>query len=431
MLNKQILRLAVPNIITNITIPLLSSIDIGLMGHSGVVLNIGAVSVGNMIFSMLFWMFSFLRMGTSGFTAQAYGNRDLKETANISVRAFIIALGLGLMLILLQTPIEYLAFRVLSGSDAVETLAKEYFRIRIYSAPATLIMYVALGWYIGMQNARFPMFISISINILNIFLSFYFVRHLDLGSNGIAWANLISQWIGCVFSLLLFTKYWKHIGKHLDLKLIFDAKSWKHFLYVNKDIFIRTLCLIAVLSFFTAESAKLGDITLAVNTLLFQFFYMFSYFIDGFGYAAEAIVGKFIGNKNKVMVNKSVKLLFKWGIFMTAFFVILYATLYNPILKLLSTEATVLEQSKEYIIWIIIIPITSYAAFIWDGIFIGATASKPMRQSMLIVTILIFFPLYYILKPYMSNHALWLAFNVFMISRGLFLKYFSKRIFDV
>jgi len=413
--------------VTNITIPLLGLVDLGLMGHLGSPEYIGAIAVGGMIFNFLFWAFGFLRMGTSGFTAQAFGSRNLPEAANLLLRALFSGFAAGVLLILLQWPLAWISFRLIHSSPAVEILAHQYFNVRIFATPATLCMYALYGWFIGMQNARIPMILAISINLLNIGLSLLFVNVFKLNSNGLAWANLISQYVGLVLGLLFVGMYARKLRKYIDLRKAMQWKAFRGFLSVNKDIFIRTLCLIFTLSFFTTQSANESVITLAVNTLLFQFFYFFSYFVDGFAYAAEALAGKYIGASNKLMLKSVVRRLFLWGIGIAVTFTIIYAFGAQSILRILTNDRATLEAARPYLFWVILVPVITFSAFIWDGIFVGATASKAMRNSMLIITTLIFLPAYYFLHPLMGNHGLWLAMMLFMGARGVFLSFFARK----
>jgi len=313
-MNRKILLLAIPNIVTNISIPLLGMVDLGLMGHLESGIYIGAIALGSMIFNFLFWGFGFLRMGTSGFTAQAFGRRDLRESMLVLIRSVVIALGGGILFIFLQEPIARLAFSLIGGSPEVEQLAREYFYIRIYASPATLTIFALTGWFIGMQNARNPMILSISINVLNILFSLALIHLFSMKSNGIALANVLSQSTGIVLGLLLLRGYLRKLKKFFSLSDAMNWKAIKPFVAVNRDIFIRTLCLIFVLSFFTTQSANTSDTVLAVNTLLFQFFYFFSYFIDGYAYAAEALTGRYIGARNPSQLKKAIRLLFIWVI---------------------------------------------------------------------------------------------------------------------
>jgi len=427
VLNRQILHLAIPNIFTNITIPLLAMVDLGLMGHLGSEEYVGAVALGGMIFSFIFWAFGFLRMGTSGFTAQAFGQNNLHEATNILVRAVITALAGGLLLIVFQWPIAWATFSIVDSSSAVESLSHQYFDIRIYAAPATFFIYVLIGWFIGMQNARLPMILAISVNLLNVLLSFLFIKMFGMGSNGVAWANVISQYGGLLLGVYLLSFYWPKLKNHFDFKEAFNMVAFRNFIHVNKDVFIRTLCLIFTLSFFTTQSANTSVTVLAANTLLFQFFYFFSYFADGFAYAAEALAGKYIGANDKVMLRKLIRRLFIWGAHIAIAFTGVYALFGNFILSILTNDVSIITTAQPYMLWIVFFPIISVAAFIWDGIYVGATASKAMRNSMVIITLLIFLPVYYLIEPAMGNHGLWLAMMLFMGSRGMFLSFMARK----
>lgn len=427
MLNRRILRLAIPNIVTNITIPLLAMVDLGLMGHLGSVKYVGAVALGGMIFSFIFWAFGFLRMGTSGFTAQAYGKRNFAEAGNILIRSILVSIGGGLFLILMQWPLSRAAFSLIDSSAGVESLAHQYFNIRIYAAPATLFIYAIIGWFIGMQNARLPMILAISVNLLNVLLSLLFIKVLGLGSNGVAWANVISQYGGLLLGLLLLSFYWPKLRKYVNFAEAINRKAFTKFFHVNKDIFIRTLCLIFTLSFFTTQSANTSDTILAVNTLLFQFFYFFSYFVDGFAYAAEALAGRYIGSGDRAMLIKVIRRLFIWGGAIAFSFTLIFLIGGGFILRLLTNDPVTISAAKPFMFWVVLVPVITFAAFIWDGIYVGATASKAMRNSMVVITTLIFLPAYYLLEPVLANNGLWLAMMLFMGARGLFLGFMSKK----
>jgi multidrug resistance protein, MATE family len=426
-MNRTILRLAIPNIITNITIPLLGMVDLGLMGHMGSAKYVGAIALGGMIFNFLFWGFGFLRMGTSGFTAQAYGRRDMGEASNVLFRALITSLSGGVILILLQWPLAKAAFSIIHSSGELENLAHQYFSIRIWAAPATLCIYAFMGWFIGMQNARLPMMLAISVNLINIAFSLLFIRVFDLRSEGIAWANVVSQYVGLLLGLFFVGLYVPKLRKYFNLKEALNRKAFRKFISVNKDIFIRTLCLIFTLSFFTTQSANTSDTILAVNTLLFQFFYFFSYFVDGFANAAEAITGRYIGARNREMLVLAIRRLFIWGIGIAVVFTIVYLVGGNFILGLLTNNPETLGAAKPYLFWVVLVPVITFAAFIWDGIYVGATASKAMRNSMVIITTIIFLPAYYLLHPVMGNNGLWLAMMLFMGARGILLGLMAKK----
>ena len=302
--DRQILHIALPSIVSNITVPLLGLIDVSIVGHLGAASYIGAIAVGGMLFNMIYWLFGFLRMGTGGLTAQAYGRHDLQEVTRILLRSLSISLLLALALLLLQYPIRNIAFMCMDTSKEVRQLATLYFHICIWGAPATLGLYGFTGWYIGMQNSRFPMFIAITQNIVNIAASLFFVFVLKMKVEGVALGTLVAQYAGLGMACLLWLAYYRPLRKYLRQKALFDRMEMKRFFQVNRDIFFRTLCLIAVTVFFTSTGAAYGDVVLAVNALLMQLFTLYSYFMDGFAYAGEALTGKYIGAKD----NQSLRL---------------------------------------------------------------------------------------------------------------------------
>jgi MATE family multidrug resistance protein len=270
------------------------------------------------------------------------------------------------------------------------------------------------------------MILAISVNLMNVLLSLFFIKGLGMGSNGVAWANVISQYGGLLLGCYLLSFYWPKIGKYLKLAQAINLKAFKRFFHVNKDIFIRTLCLIFTLSFFTTKSANTSDTILAVNTLLFQFFYFFSYFVDGFAYAAEALAGRYIGAGDKVMLTKVIRRLFVWGFAIAIAFTLIFLFSNGFILRLLTNNPVTISAAQPYMFWVVMVPLITFSAFIWDGIYVGATASKAMRNSMVIITTLIFLPAYYLLEPVLGNNGLWLAMMLFMGARGVFLSLTAK-----
>ncbi len=431
--NRSILRLAIPNIISNITIPLLGIVDIALMGHLGSDDYIGAIALGALIFNFIYWGFGFLRMGTSGFTAQAWGRRDLPETFHILTKATLIGIAGGIFLLLIQKPISTIGFGLIKGEPQVESLALEYFRIRIWAAPATLGQYAILGWFIGMQNARFPMIVAIASNIFNVIFSYTLVVYAHMGTAGVALGTVIAQYLGLLLSVLLFMLYYSRLTKYLNLARAFRLKDLKIFMNVNKDIFIRTMCLVIVFSYFTARSASIDaggegrETILAVNSLLMEFFMFFSFLIDGLAYAGEALSGRYIGAASKQNLGKMVRTIFIWGGVTGLVFALIYLFAGSNILMLLTNNKEVINNAKPYIFWMVAIPLISFPAFLWDGIYIGATAGSAMRNSMLISTLIIFFPAYFLIRPVIGNHALWLAFILFLLSRGVTLSLMAKK----
>lgn len=425
-MNKRILNLAIPNIITNITVPLLGMVDIAIVGRFGFEQYIGAIAIGTMIFNLMYWNFGFLRMGTSGFTAQAYGAKDFNEISKILVRSTSIALGIALILIALQEPIAWLSFQLIDGSEGVKQIAYQYFKIRIWAAPATLGLYSLTGWMIGMQNSKLPMWIAIVINLLKIGFSLLFVIVFKMDIVGVALGTVLAQYGGLIIAVVFLLVYYRKFLYQFSVKEIFNGKEILAFFKINSDIFLRSLGLLIVFTFIPAEGAKMGDMVLAVNTLLMQFFTLFSYILDGFAYAAESLVGRYIGRKDKNSLRLSIKLLFRWAGIMTTFFVIVYALFGDYLLLVFTDNQTIIAAVQEYYYWILLVPLSGFAAFLYDGIYIGATATKSLRNTM-IIALIVFFTTFYSFQNMWHNNALWLAFILFLVTRGLMQFIFSKK----
>ncbi|MBQ2851921.1 MAG: MATE family efflux transporter [Bacteroidales bacterium] len=426
-MNKTILKLAIPNIISNITIPLLGLVDMILMGHLGSATYIGAIALGGTIFSVLYSFFSFLRAGTTGFTAQAYGSNDKTETIYSLYRSICIGIPIIILILTLQNPIAKISQFLLDGSDDVKSLALSYFYIRIWAAPANIMLYCLNGWFVGMQNTKSPMFIAILINVFNIIFSILFVIVLKQNVTGVALGTVLAQYSGLTLAIILLIKDYRKYFIKIEKNILFDFKKIKRFFKVNTDLMIRSFLLIISIAFFTNQSAKLGDNILAINMILLQSFYIFSYFTDGFAYAGEALTGRFIGSKDAVSLKKTIKLLLIWGFSISIPFTILYGLFPSTFVKIISNDPNILEQIQPYYVYMIIIPIITFAAFIWDGIYIGATASKAVRNTMIIASIFVFLPAWYILVPSLENHGLWIAFLCFMLTRGIVMTLMAKK----
>ena len=425
IINKRILQIAVPSIISNITVPLLGLIDVTIVGHLGAAAYIGAIAVGGMLFNIIYWIFGFLRMGTSGMTSQAYGKHDLDEVARLLLRSVGVGLLIAIILVTLQYPIRKLAFTF--TTEEVERLATLYFRICIWGAPAMLGLYGFAGWFIGMQNSRFPMYIAITQNIVNIAASLCFVYLFHMKVAGVAWGTLTAQYAGFLMALLLWRRYYGGLKKHVAWHEVLKKEAMLRFFQVNRDIFLRTLCLVIVTLFFTSAGAAQGEIVLAVNTLLMQLFTLFSYIMDGFAYSGEALVGKYVGANNQPALYRTVRQLFIWGVGLSTGFTLLYFFGGKSFLGLLTNEISVIREAENYFYWVLAIPLTGFAAFLWDGIFIGATATRQMFYSMLVASGS-FFLVYYSLHEWMGNHALWLAFIVYLSLRGIMQAALSRKI---
>lgn len=426
-MNKTILKLAIPNIISNITIPLLGLVDMILMGHLGSATYIGAIALGGTIFSVLYSFFSFLRAGTTGFTAQAYGSNDKTETIYSLYRSICIGIPIIILILALQNPIAKISQFLLDGSDDVKSLALSYFYIRIWAAPANIMLYCLNGWFVGMQNTKSPMFIAILINVFNILFSILFVIVLKQNVTGVALGTVLAQYSGLTLAIILLIKDYRKYFIKIEKNILFDFKKIKRFFKVNTDLMIRSFLLIISIAFFTNQSAKLGDNILAINMILLQSFYIFSYFTDGFAYAGEALTGRYIGSKDAVSLKKTIKLLLIWGFSISIPFTILYGLFPSTFVKIISNDPNILEQIQPYYVYMIIIPIITFAAFIWDGIYIGATASKAVRNTMIIASIFVFLPAWYILVPSLENHGLWIAFLCFMLTRGIVMTLMAKK----
>ncbi len=423
-MNRRILRLAIPNILSNLSVPLLGAVDTAMVGHLEDVAYLGAISVGGMIFNFLFWGFGFLRMGTTGLTAQSFGKEEPTSVVMDLSRALLVAAVGSVMLIILQDFIAYISFWVVEASPEVERFTRLYFFIRIYSAPAVLGVYALNGWFLGMQNAKYPMYVTIGLNALNIGLDVLFIYGFGMHVDGVAWGTLIARYFGLFLAVGLLLYSYRDYMRHFVRDRLLELRELKKFVTVNRDIFIRTLCLIFTFSFFTAKSAESGDIILAANTILIQLWMIISYGIDGFAYAAESLVGRFIGARDRQRLRQAIAYSFIWGISIGVAGSVVYGIFDRTILKIFTNKPEVIQQALSVFAWTIAAPLVNSFSYIWDGIFIGATASVPMRNSMIIATLLIFLPAYYLGKGVLGAHALWMAMTLFMFARGLTLSLF-------
>lgn len=417
-IDKRILSIALPSIVANITVPLLGLVDMAVSGHLGNAVYIGAVAVGSMIFNVVYWVFGFLRMGTSGMTSQALGRRDMNDVATTLARSIVVAMAVAAFIIVLQKPLGSVALALVGASAEINTEAWHYFRICVWGAPAMLCLYSLTGWYIGMQNTRLPMFISIMQNVVNIVASCTFVYGFGMKVEGIALGTLVAQYAGLLVSITLWaTTYGKRILRHVQWQRIMEGTAMGHFFSVNRDIFLRTLCLVTVNFYFLSAGAAQGAVVLAVNTLLMQLFTLYSYVMDGFAFAGEALCGKHYGAGNHVEFSRTVRRLFGWGFALTVAYTMVYAVGGTGFLRLLTDDIEVVAASAEYAPWAVLIPICGLAAFIWDGVFIGTTNTRGMFAATA-AAMLVFFGVYLSLRSEWQNHALWLAFLTFLLTRG-------------
>lgn len=432
--NKSLLSLAVPSIVSNITVPLIGLVDIAITGHLGGAVLIGAIAVGTMTFNIIYWLFGFLRMGTSGLVAQAVGRDDKAEPVITAWQVLSVGIALGMLFILLQEPIFRLSSLAFSTPAEVLPAVREYFGICIFGAPAMISLYGFTGWFIGMQDTRTPMVVAILQNVINMIVGITLAVFLDWGIRGIATGTLVAQWSGFMLSFFLMRSQMRHLGldRTFRPRLIYNGREIRKFFTVNRDIFLRTVCIVAVNIFFTSFGSRQGPLILAVNTVLMTFFTIFSYFMDGFAYAGEALCGKLYGRKDWNELKKMIRQLLLWGLSMGSVFTLLYFFGGNQLVAILTDDASVRECARQYELWAALVPITGMAAFILDGVFVGITATRGMLTSAAISAVL-FFALAFTLMPSMGNHGVWTAFIIYLTTRGavewVWLKRLGKALF--
>ncbi|SFG21748.1 MATE family efflux transporter [Prevotella sp. KH2C16] len=427
IIDRQILRLAVPSIVSNITVPLLGLVDLAIVGHMGNVRYIAAIAVGSMIFNIIYWLFGFLRMGTSGMASQALGRRNLPELLRLFLRSLSVGLLIALCFLVCQWPLRGLSVMLMHPSAEVVPFVYTYFNICIWGAPAVLGLYSMTGWFVGMQNTRIPMVVSILQNIINIIVSVVLVFGFGLKIEGVAFGTLTAQWSGLLMALGLWLRHYRRLLKYEEgWRQIFLRNAMSRFFGVNRDIFFRTVFLVAVNLFFTSFGARQGDLILSVNTLLLTFYTLFSYVMDGFAFAAEALCGRAYGAGDGDRFRKVCRRLAFWGFLMVSLFTLVYAVGGRSFLGLLTDEASVIDAAMPYFPWALLIPLAGVAAFIYDGIFIGITATRGMLVSSCIAAVC-FFAVYALFFGSMRNHALWLSLIVYLLMRGVVQKIYLDK----
>ena len=428
-MNREIFRIAIPNIVSNITVPLMGIFSTAIAGRCGdSAATIGALAIGVSIFNFIYWNCSFIRMGTSGITAQAFGAKDFATTTAMLVRAVGISAVLGVLMLLLQYPLGELSLRIMNGNQIVS----DYFYARIWAVPAGIMLFGLNGWFTGMQNAVIPMVTSITINVLHVLLSLWFVFGFDMGIVGIAYASVVAQWSGMTLSVLLLVIFFRKHLRPVTLMQVVEMGALKEFFAVNGDIIIRTFCIVAVYTFFTAASARMeSDIVLAVNTMLLQMFTLFSYMNDGFAYAAEALTGRFVGARDIHSLRLCIRRCVVWAVGTAVVCIAIYVGWWQDIIVMFVGEksqlADILSVAGEYIGWVIAIPIAAALPFLMDGIMVGATLTRILRNSMVVSTVA-YFAIYYSLHPFIGNNALWCAFTAYMALRGVAQYFMSDRL---
>ncbi len=413
---RMIAALSLPAVITNITTPILALTDVAIVGHMGSAIFIAAIAVGGTMFNTMFWLFGFLRMGSSGLTAQAYGAGDRRGAQTVLGRSLLLALLIGIAMIAAREPVCSLLFDLLDVDGSTASVARSYFMIVVWSAPAVLGLYSLTGWFVGMQDSRTPMWVSLFVDVFNIGASLMFVFLIRMKIEGVATGTLVAQWAG--FLLALFLAVRKYGWHKVGFRNLIDGLP--RFFRINSDIFLRTVCLVAVTLWFTRTGAMQGPVMLAVNALLMQLFTLYSFFMDGLAFASEALCGRYLGAGDRPMLSLSVRSLMGVGIILALVFTAVYVGCGEWVMELLSSDRPVVELARHYSVWAMMVPLVGFGAFLWDGVFIGLTRTRMMLISMA-TAMLTFFALYYLLFPMLGNHGLWIAFLGYLLMRGVVL----------
>ncbi len=425
-INRSVLSLALPSILANITVPLVGMVDLGVAGRLGDAVAIGGMAISTMLFDLLYWNMGFLRVGTGGMVAQAYGRRDLADAAKVFVQGIGTAAAIALFILVIQYLYAEVALKFIPCSEEVAVLARKYYYIRIWAAPATLSLFVFKGFFIGMQNAVSPMIADITVNVVNLALSVLFAIVMGYGFTGIAYAVLTAQYTGLILCIILFLTYYRRLLKYINLRAALNLRDLRRFFGINGNIFVRSVCFLCIYAGFTSFSANFGDELLAVNTIMMKLLLLYSFFIDGFAYAGEALTGRFIGAQDKDSLRLSVKVIFKWCLGIGVVSTLCYVLGSRILVSLLTDNPQVIADSRQFYPWLWIMPAVSCAAFVWDGIYIGATATRSIRNCM-ILAVIGFFTTFLAFDSLIGVQALYLAFIVHCIIRTIWMTVFAKR----
>ena len=414
----RVWRLAGPMILANVSVPLLGAVDTAVVGHLPDAYYLGAVAVGAVVFTFIYWGFGFLRMGTTGLTAQALGAGDADEVRAALARAILIAVALGVVVLALQWPIAWVAFWLFEASAEVESLAQSYYGIRVWGAPAALANYAILGWFVGMQRVRAALGVQVFMNALNIVLDLWFVLELGWGVEGVAVATAISEYSAAILGLLMLRRMLAPLGGRFVRAQTLDRARIVRTLAINRDIFIRTMCLLIGFAYFTAIGARMGDALLAANAVLMNFLSIMAYGLDGFAHAAEALVGGAVGARDRKAFRAAVRVTTLWAALVAVLVVAAYGVLGTAMIAVLTGLPEVRALAADYLIWAVAYPAVAVWAYQLDGIFIGATRGPDMRNAM-IVSLLVFVAATAVLVPMWGNHGLWLSMLIFAAARTL------------
>ena len=426
--NKEILRLALPSILANITIPLVGIVDTAIVGHLSNAAAIGGIAIGTMLFDLLYWNFGFLRVGTSGLTAQAYGSSNETECRRILLRSLSIAMIAAVVILAIQWLFVTAVLAVVPCSAEVASVAREYFFVRIWAAPATLSLFTFKGWFIGMQDTKSPMAVDILVNVVNMAASYYLAVKTPLGVVGVAWGTLVAQYSGLILAVaILLVRYIdKSVFRNIDRwKEALRGAELRRMLSLNSNLFIRSLCFMVVYVGYTSLASLYGDTELAVSSIMMKLFMFFSFFVDGFAYAGEALVGKAFGESSlehckTPEIHRTVRALFNWALGVGLTFTVLYAFWGDEAFALMTSDTTVLMAAEKYKIWLIGMPLISTLAFMWDGVYIGATAGVQIRDSMIWAAVG-FIVGYVATFSFVGPQALYIGYFAHLIARAFYL----------
>lgn len=421
--HRKVWALAGPMILSNLTVPIVGAVDTAVVGHLSGPHHIGAVALGALIFSFLYWGFGFLKMGVTGYAARAYGTGNYREISEFMLRFVVIGLAAGIVVIAISQPLIGFALYVLDSSERVETLAADYTSIRIWSAPAALCIFVFTGTFVGLHNTRLALVLQLVLNLTNLILDLLFVPVLGFGVQGVAWATLIAEYSAAALGFFLLREHFIQAIRNLRVRKMFDGGTLRHLACTNGNIFVRTVCLMFCFAFFTAQSARHGELVLAANTILMHFQTFMAYGVDGFAHAAEALGGSAYGAAKRERFFKVVRMTAAWSLMTACFFSLLFFAFGSSIIGWFTDSPMIVELAQQYLPWIIVLPLFSFASFQLDGLFIGVGHTRQMRNAMLI-SMAGYLLLAYVLQYWMDNHGLFFALLCFMTLRALTLMFY-------
>lgn len=418
--HRNVWALSAPMILSNVTVPLLGLVDTAVMGHLEHPRYLAAVAVGATVFSFLFMGLNFLRMGTTGLAAQARGAGDADGMRAVLAQAVLIALAMAAAILLLQTPVGHFALWLIAPAGDVHEPAWTYYQVRVWAAPAALTNFALVGWFIGMQNTRAPLYIMLVTNLTNIALSVLFVIGLGYRTGGVAAASVIAEFAGLAMGAWLARRELARFSGRLKRSMVFDAARLRRIVSVNANLLVRTMSLMFVFGFITAQGARQGTAFLAANAILINFQYFMAYALDGFAHAAEALVGRALGERNREGFHRAVRLSLLWSAMVAALFAMAYLIAGRPIIGLLTSQPALIALTASFLPWMVVSPLVSFWSFLFDGVFVGATWAGAMRNTMLVSAFLVFVPVFYLTQAMgLGNHGLWLSFVVFMLARAV------------